>query len=117
MVDIASIKKSQLERKEQLQDALEHLVDQLKEIEVLKVILFGSLNEDNIDINSDIDLLILMPNSRPTKEWTNLIYENIERNIASDLVIYNLNDFEEMLPTSSFLQHIVETGKIVYEKT
>jgi predicted nucleotidyltransferase len=117
MVDIASIKKLQLERKEQLQNALEHLLDQLKELKVLKVVLFGSLNEDNIDINSDIDLLIIMPNSKSTKEWTNLIYENIERNVASDLVIYNLNDFEEMLPKSSFLQHIVDTGKILYEKT
>jgi predicted nucleotidyltransferase len=117
MVDIAAIKNSKSERKQQLQDELEHLLEQLKDFNILKVILFGSLIEDNIDINSDIDLLIIMPNSKSTKEWTNIIYETIERNIASDLIIFNFNDFKEMLPTSSFLQHIIETGKILYEET
>lgn len=117
MGTIASIKKSQEERKKQLKKALDNLLNQLKEMEVLKVILFGSFKEDKVDINSDIDLLIIMPNTKSTKKWNDFIYTNIERNIASDLVIYNEKDFKDMQPKSTFLDHITETGKVLYEKT
>jgi len=117
MVNIASIKESKEERRKQLKKALNHILRQLKEMGVLKVILFGSFNEDDVDIYSDIDLLVIMPNSKTTKKWVNIIYTKIERNIASDLIIYNEKDFEEMQPKSSFLNHIKETGKILYEKT
>ncbi|MEJ2248734.1 MAG: nucleotidyltransferase domain-containing protein [Candidatus Lokiarchaeota archaeon] len=117
MVDITSINKSILERKKQLHIELDHILDQLKELGVLKVILFGSLNKDDIDLFSDIDLFIIMPNSKLTKEWINFLYTNVERNIASDLVVYNQKDFNDMLPRSTFLEQIIEKGKILYEKT
>jgi len=117
MVDLGSIKELKAERKQDLQNSLNNLLDQLKKAGVLKVILFGSLNEDKIDIYSDIDLLLIMPNSKRTKEWINFIYSNIERKIASDLIIFNENDFNEMLPTSRFLKYIIKTGNVLYEKT
>ena len=116
MTDISSIKKLISKRKKQLKGSLTKILEQLKKEGVLKVILFGSLREGNIDINSDIDLLLIMPNTKPTKKWISYIYDNIERNIASDLIVYNKEDFDKMLPNRRFLNHILKTGKVLYEK-
>jgi predicted nucleotidyltransferase len=104
------------ERKAKLQASLNSIVTQLKGIGALKIILFGSLAKDEVDVRSDLDLFVLMPPDRTGKEWMNLIYEKIERRIASDIIVYNQKEFREKLPTSSFLQNILK-GKVIYEKT
>ncbi|MBD3215096.1 MAG: hypothetical protein GF311_20985 [Candidatus Lokiarchaeota archaeon] len=117
MVNLASIREEKKKRKNNLQKALNNILNQLKENGALKVFLFGSFNEENIDLYSDLDLLVIMPNSKTTKEWINLIYSTLERRIAMDLVIFNEEDFKNMLPKSSFLDSIIKEGKIIYEKT
>lgn len=103
-------------RKAKLQSALDTIVSQLKGIGAMKVILFGSLANDSVDVSSDLDLFVLMPSTKTGKEWMDMIYEKIERKIASDIIVYNQKEFHEKLPTSSFLQNILK-GKVVYEKT
>lgn len=61
------------ERKAKLQASLNSIVTQLKGIGALKIILFGSLARDDIDVRSDLDLFVLMPSNRTGKEWMNLI--------------------------------------------
>jgi predicted nucleotidyltransferase len=117
MVNLASIRKAKKTRKKNLQKALNNILNQLKKIGVIKIFFFGSFNEDNIDLYSDLDLLVIMPNSKTTKEWINLIYSNLERRIATDLVIFNEEDFGNMLPKSSFLDNIIKNGKKIYETT
>ncbi|MCD6169130.1 MAG: hypothetical protein J7J76_01055 [Candidatus Latescibacteria bacterium] len=46
-----------------------------------------------------------------------LVYGAVEREIASDIIVYNLKEFKEKLPISGFLQTIVNSGRVVYEKT
>ncbi|HTY91740.1 MAG TPA: hypothetical protein VMC84_11240 [Methanocella sp.] len=70
---------------------------------------------DEVDVNSDLDLFVLMPSTRAGKEWMDIVYDTIERRVASDLIIYNDREFRERLPTSAFLQNVVK-GKVVYEK-
>jgi len=104
------------ERKAKLQASLDSIVSQLKSLGALKVILFGSFAEGKVDVNSDLDLLVLMPSIRTGKEWMDTIYDKIERKVASDIIVYNQKEFHEKLPTSSLLQNILK-GKVVYEKT
>lgn len=104
------------ERKTRLKTAQDSIVNQLKTIGAIKVILFGSLANDSVDVSSDLDLFVLMPSTKTGKEWMDMIYEKIERKIASDIIVYNQKEFHEKLPTSSFLQNILK-GKVVYEKT
>lgn len=104
------------ERKAKLQASLDSIVNQLKSLGALKIILFGSFARGDVDVNSDLDLLVLMPSDRTGKEWMDMIYEQIERKIASDIIVYKQKEFHEKLPTSSFLQNILK-GKMVYEKT
>ncbi|HIC92556.1 MAG TPA: nucleotidyltransferase domain-containing protein [Syntrophaceae bacterium] len=103
------------QRKARLQASLDSIVNQLKGIGALKIILFGSLARGEVDINSDLDLLVLMPSTKTGKEWMNIIYDTIERRIASNIMVYNQKEFHDKLPTSSFLQNISK-GKVVYEK-
>lgn len=116
MSKLKEIMQRKNERKAKLQASMDSIVSQLKSLGALKVILFGSLAKGDVDVNSDLDLLVLMPSNRTGKEWMDTIYEKIERKVASDIIVYNQKEFYEMLPTSSFLQNILK-GMVVYEKT
>ncbi len=104
------------ERNTRLHTSLDSIVSQLKGLGALKVILFGSLARGDIDVYSDLDLLVIMPSTMSGKEWMKLVYGSVEREIASDIIVYNLKEFREMLPINSFLRKIVNTGRVVYEK-
>lgn len=112
---IVEILKRKEERKKQLEMALESLRIQLIDLGAKKIILFGSLNENEIDVNSDLDLFVLMPSTKTGKEWTSYIYENLERDIASDIIAYNEDEFRKYLPNSSFLKEINDEGKVIHE--
>ena len=103
-------------RKQNLENALESLKNQLINYGASKIILFGSLNSGEIEVNSDLDLFVLMPATKSGKLWMNYIYENIERDIACDIIAYNTQEYEENKETSSFLSEILKTGKIIYEE-
>jgi len=108
-----------LERKEKRKEILEKellfLVKQLIKFGAKKIVLFGSLRENKIDFNSDIDLLVIMPSSKPGKEWMSFLYENLERNVASDLITFNETEFAKELEYNSFLRNIIKRGKVLHE--
>jgi predicted nucleotidyltransferase len=104
-------------RKARLNSSMKLIIRELEKMGVIKIILFGSLVEGEIDIHSDLDLLIIMPSSRSGRQWMKLIYETLSREVASDLIVYNEDEFEEKLKISRFLQSIVNSGRVVYEKT
>ena len=116
MPTLKEIIKKKTERKKRLQISLDLLIKQLKEHGALKVILFGSMVKDEIDVDSDIDLFVIMPQNKSGKEWMDFIYKSFERGISSDIIVYNKNEFEAKFPTSSFLQDIISSGRIIYEK-
>jgi predicted nucleotidyltransferase len=103
-------------RKARLLASLDSIVSELRRLGALKIILFGSLIEDNVDVGSDLDLFVLMPATRTGKEWMDLIYETVTREVAADIIVFNEREIREQLPTSSFLQNILK-GRVMYEKT
>jgi predicted nucleotidyltransferase len=113
---IKEILRKKDERKARLEAALESIVGQLKNLGALKIVVFGSFAKGDVDVNSDLDLFVLMPSSRTGKEWMNLIYENIDMKIGSDIIVFNEEEFNQKLASSSFLREI-SMGKVVYEKT
>lgn len=108
-----------IERKEQrkvrLQKSLDLIVSHLRDMGALKIILFGSLEKGDVDVNSDIDLFVLMPTTKTGKEWMNVIYSTVERKVAANIIVYNEAEFTEKLPSSSFLENVLE-GRVIYEK-
>ncbi|MFW9914507.1 MAG: nucleotidyltransferase domain-containing protein [Candidatus Thorarchaeota archaeon] len=117
MSRVTSILQRQNERKIKLQASLDSIVAQLKPLGALRIILFGSFAKDIVDINSDLDLLVIMPPTRAGKEWLALIYDNIERRVASDILVFNQNEFNAKVQRSVFLQDILDSGKLIYAKT
>jgi predicted nucleotidyltransferase len=117
MSKVKEILRRKEERKTKLQVSLDSIVSQLKNIGALRIILFGSFAKGDIDVYSDLDLLVIMPSAMSGKEWMKLVYGDVKREVSSDIIVYNLREFEENLPISSFLQNIVNLGRIVYEKT
>lgn len=115
-LSLQEIRARKEQRKKALQKALKEMTRQLKTLGALKIILFGSFAEGEVDVHSDLDLFVLMPSTKTGKEWMSLIYGNIERGIDSDIIVYNQSEFHKKLPTSSFLQGILK-GRVVYEKT
>ena len=113
---IKEILRKKDERKARLEASLESLVEQLKNLGALKIVVFGSFARGDVDVNSDLDLFVLMPSSRTGKEWMNLIYENIDIKVGSDIIVFNEKEFNKKLASSSFLHEII-MGKVVYEKT
>lgn len=103
-------------REEKLQDALRRITAQLRKWGVLKIVLFGSLARGIVDSQSDLDLFVIMPSSQTSKAWMDQIYQHVERDVATDIVIYSQDDFERMLPESAFLQEILRSGKVIYEE-
>ena len=116
MSTLKEIIKRKANRKARLQASLKSLKNQLIKFGAIKIILFGSFLKEEIDVNSDLDLLVIMPSSKTGKMWTNLIYENLEIEISTDFIVYNREEFKEMLLNSSFIQNIVNIGRVIYEK-
>jgi len=50
------------------------------------------------------------------KEWLSLIYNNIRREITTDIFVFNEHEFKNQLSSNSFLQNIINSGKLVFEK-
>jgi predicted nucleotidyltransferase len=103
-------------REEKLKSSLASVTRQLRGLGALKIILFGSLAKEDVDMSSDLDLLVIMPAEMSGKEWTRAVYENMDLGIASDIIIYNQKELQENLATSSFLRGILDSGRIIYEK-
>ena len=103
------------QRRDELDLALARILRQLTALGAVKVVLFGSFAEGKTHEYSDLDLLVIMPSTRTGKEWADLIYGTVERGVASDLVVYNLQEYRDMLPQSAFLQGIESSGRVIHD--
>jgi predicted nucleotidyltransferase len=102
-------------RRARLQEALDSLVKELATLGAFRIILFGSFARGEVDVSSDLDLLVIMPSNKTGRQWRDLIYGTVKRTGAADLIIFSEKELGENLPSSSFLQRAVK-GKVVYEK-
>ncbi|MHA1838488.1 MAG: nucleotidyltransferase domain-containing protein [Candidatus Ranarchaeia archaeon] len=114
---LESIDKLKAERKQVLRNCLETLKAQLEAIGAIKIIVFGSFNEDAIDLYSDLDLLVVMPPTKSGKKWLKTIYNSLNWDCAIDILVYNTRELEEAYRANRFIQQIINQGSIVYEKT
>lgn len=114
--DVEERKRKREERKRELEAGCERIVEQLEGMGAKRVVVFGSYGEGKVGMWSDLDLLVVMPNSRSGKDWRRVVYDEVERGTAVDFIVYNERELEETLPVSSFLRHVLRRGRVVYEK-
>lgn len=115
-LDVDKIVRRKTERKELLRSSLDHLLPQLENLGAIKVVLFGSLMDGTTHSRSDLDILVVLPQERSGREWSRLIYENVDLSVAADILIFNANEFAEELETNRFLRQVVEKGRPVFER-
>ena len=104
------------QRKRLLEEKCQLIVEQLESMGALKIVLFGSYASGAVGLWSDLDLIVIMPDTKSGREWMKKIYEEVERGVAADVLAYTEKELEETLPVSSFLRHALKTGRVIYEK-
>jgi len=81
-----------------------------------KIILFGSYARGNPRPESDVDLLVIMETEMREIEQSIEICQQIDYLFGLDLIVYTPSHLEERLEMDdSFLQDVIEEGKVLYE--
>lgn len=83
-----------------------------------KIILFGSMAQDRINVYSDVDLLIVSENPEIKREVTAKInsFSN-QLSLKIDVLIHSQSELEQACQKPhSFLAAIVNSGSVVFEK-
>ncbi len=87
-------------RRQALEQGLAVVIVELRDLGARKVVLFGSLARGDTGAWSDLDLLVIMPSSWSSREWTRQVYAEVERTVACDFLVYTEEDLQAMLSTS-----------------
>jgi predicted nucleotidyltransferase len=82
-----------------------------------KIILFGSFLRGNQDEFSDIDLVIVYKTSKTFLNRLKELYLKWDIPKAVDILAYTPEEFQDMLKENTFIQNIVNTGEILYERS
>jgi predicted nucleotidyltransferase len=103
-------------RRENLEKELKQIVKEIIKLGVEKIILFGSLNTDNIHKSSDIDLIVVQKTEKKFFERIDEYYQYLKPKVALDLFVYTPEEFKEMKEWNSFIISALKKGRVIYEK-
>ncbi len=83
-----------------------------------KIILFGSYAAGNASDSSDLDLLVIKDTDLPRHKRSFDIHKSlIGSMIPIDILVYTQKEFEhEKNEKSSFLNSVIKTSKLLYER-
>ncbi len=98
-----------------LKHELERIVSKIKELSVIKVILFGSLEEQNVRKTSDIDIVIIKNTKKSFIDRLDEVYQKTSPKVAVDFFVYTPNEIEQLKKTNFFVRRMLERGKVLYE--
>jgi predicted nucleotidyltransferase len=84
-----------------------------------KIILFGSYAIGNPNENSDLDLFVIKDSDLLRPQRTTFVRKMIAgAMVPIDLIIYTPKEIEETIENKySFVYEVINTGKILYERT
>ena len=98
-------------------EAIEQLVRRIIEIvQPLRIILFGSAAHGEMGPNSDIDLLVVMPEGVHRRRTAQLLYRQIRGlGVPFDILVATPDDLERHSDNSGLIyQSILREGREVY---
>jgi len=99
-----------------LDEALDRIRERLAETpQAQKAILFGSSASGRRDLFTDLDLVVVMRSDTGFIERNVELRRRLEAGVDMDLLVYTPEEFERMAE-SGFLAHVLETGRVIYEK-
>ena len=104
-------------REKTMDSEIQYIVDQIvSKYKPLKIILFGSAVRNDVEQVNDLDFLIVKEDV-PLYGLDRLreIDEIIDRNIASDMLIYRPDELDERLRLGDpFITGILTEGRVLY---
>ena len=103
-------------RREKLEEELKRIIPEIIKLGVEKIILFGSLNSENVHKSSDIDLIVVQKTEKNFLERLEEFYNYLNPKVAMDIFVYTPEEFEEMKNKNSFIKSALKKGRIIYEK-
>jgi len=103
-------------RREKLEGELKRIIPEIIKLGVEKIILFGSLNSENVHKSSDIDIIVIHKTKKGFLERIEEFYEYLKPKVAIDIFVYTHEEFEEMKKWNSFIKSVLCKGRIIYEK-
>jgi len=102
-------------REELLNLELDRIIGKIDMAGVQKIILFGSLAKGNVNLTSDIDLIIIRETSQRFLDRLDAVYREIEPNMAVDVLVYTPKEIADMIQWNSFIRQALKEGRVLYE--
>lgn len=99
------------------QNVIEQLVQKIVDnVHPLKILLFGSASRDEITPDSDIDVLIVMPEGVHRRQTAQLLYRQITGlGIPFDIIVATPNDLQKYKDNIGLIYHtVLKEGKEIY---
>jgi len=99
------------------QDILDELVRRIREVvEPLRIILFGSAARGEMGPDSDLDVLVVVPDGTHRREAMEKVYMNLfGLGVAKDVVVATASDIERHRDNWSFVYYdAIREGKELY---
>jgi len=83
-----------------------------------KIILFGSYATGNPTPDSDVDLLVIIDTKKPIWDVGVNISLMLKHSFPMDIIVKTPQEIQKRLNCGDyFIKDIIETGKIIYERT
>ena len=103
------------DREAQLQALLQLLIER---VHPDKVVLFGSHADDMATPTSDIDLLVIVESDLRRDQRQEAISRALRpRRVPVDILAYTPDEVRQCLASPhSFVRHILDTGKVLYDR-
>ena len=105
---------------------LDDIVSRLRSVDPYRIVLFGSAALGERDVDSDIDLLVILDSQVVTRAYVERMktriavrdsIREINRRLPIDLIVYTRAEYDLLRKQGvSFLCGIERTGKTLYEK-
>ena len=101
-----------------MDEMLQLIVVTLLPFDPERIILFGSRAGENWDEYSDFDLIVVYPTNKRFLDRLKELYMavGLATGVAVDILAYTPEEFDRLVRERPFVQDVVETGKVLYEK-
>ncbi|MHB8337853.1 MAG: nucleotidyltransferase domain-containing protein [Ignavibacteriaceae bacterium] len=81
------------------------------------IILFGSYAKNSVNIDSDVDILVIMDYPGKAVEQTYKIRKKIQAKFSVDLIVRKREIIEERIKDGDFFfEEILKEGKVLYDR-
>lgn len=106
------------ERKKILERELRRYVDLLvRHYQPERIILFGSLAQDQAHEDSDIDLVVVAESDKGFLDRLEEAYVLLDPRESLDLFIYTPREFQRLIRSRPFFrEEVLKKGKVLYER-